>query len=86
MATANSEILSACDLGMNVVVAHPQGWELDPQIIQSMSQRAKQGGGSLSFSNSMEEAFKDSNVVCAKSWGALKYYGNWAAEKNLEIN
>lgn len=83
MATANSEILSACDLGMNVVVAHPQGWELDPQIIQSMSQRAKQSGGSLSFSNSMEEAFKDSNVVCAKSWGALKYYGNWAAEKNL---
>ena len=49
-----------------------------------MSQRAKQSGGSISFSNSMEEAMKDSQVVCAKSWGALKYYGNWAAEKELK--
>ena len=31
----------------------------------------------------MEDAFKDSQVVCAKSWGALRYYGNWAAEKKL---
>lgn len=84
MATPNSQILSACELGMNVVVAHPQGWELDSQIVKSMSQRAKQSGGSISFNNSMEEAFKGSNVVCAKSWGALKYYGNWAEEKKLK--
>ena len=48
MATANSEILSACDLGMDVVVSHPQGWELDPQIIQSMSQVKKSGVHSAS--------------------------------------
>ncbi|OGG20441.1 hypothetical protein A3D03_01575 [Candidatus Gottesmanbacteria bacterium RIFCSPHIGHO2_02_FULL_40_13] len=83
MATPNSQILAACDLGMEVVVAHPLGWELDPQIIYSMTQRAKQSGGSIKFTSSMEEALKDSQVVCAKSWGALKYYGNWEEEKEI---
>ena len=31
----------------------------------------------------MEESFKDAEVVCAKSWGALSYYGNWEREKKI---
>ncbi len=81
MATPNSQILAACDLGMNVVVAHPPGWELDPQIAKAMARRAKQSGGALAFSHSMDEAIKGSEVVCAKSWGALKHYGHWSEEK-----
>lgn len=83
MATPNSQILAACDVGMDIVVAHPPGWELDPQIVNTMSLRAKDSGGTLIFNNSMDEAIKGSHVVCAKSWGALKYYGNWSEEKNL---
>lgn len=83
MATPNSQILAACDLGMEVIVAHPPGWELDPDIVGKMTQRATMAGGSIGFSNSMEESFKGSQVVCAKSWGALKYYGNWSEEKKL---
>ncbi|MEK7592305.1 MAG: N-acetylornithine carbamoyltransferase, partial [Patescibacteria group bacterium] len=83
MATPNSQILAACDLGMEVVAAHPPGFELDPGIVEKMSQRAKESGGSLEFGHSMEEAFNESSVVCAKSWGALIYYGNWAKEKEI---
>ncbi|MEK9143305.1 MAG: N-acetylornithine carbamoyltransferase [Patescibacteria group bacterium] len=83
MATPNSQILAACDLGMDVVVAHPPGWELDPDIVGEMTQRATMAGGSVGFNNSMEESFKGSQVVCAKSWGALKYYSNWSEEKKL---
>ena len=83
MATPNSQILAACDLGMEVVVARPLGWELDSQIIDSMTQRARQNGGSLKFLNSMEEAMQGGNVVCAKSWGALYYYGNWKEEQKI---
>ncbi len=81
MATPNSQMLAACDLGMNVVVAHPEGWDLDPEILASAEQRARQGGGSLSIEHNMEHALHDAHVVCAKSWGALKYYGNWDEEK-----
>lgn len=81
MATPNSQIFSACDLGMNVTVAHPKGWELDPDILKIMELRAKTAGGNFQVSNFQNEAFKEANVICAKSWGALKYYGNWKEEK-----
>lgn len=83
MATPNSQILSACDLGMDVTVAHPKDWELDPQILKVMGQRAKNAGGNFKISNSQNEAFKEANVICAKSWGALKFYGNWEEEKKI---
>lgn len=81
MATPNSQILAACDLGMDVVVAHPPGWDLDPEIVGVMNNRAKQSGGTLDFSHSLDEAIQGSHVVCAKSWGALKSYGHWPEEK-----
>lgn len=81
MATVHSEILSACDLGMDVVIAHPKGWEFDPEIIRTMQQRMNDSGGSISMVNDMKKGFTDANVICAKSWGALKYYGNWDKEK-----
>jgi N-acetylornithine carbamoyltransferase len=83
MATPNSQILSACDLGMDVTVAHPKGWELDSEILKTMDQRAKNSGGNFQISNSQNEACKEASVVCAKSWGALKYYGNWEEEKKI---
>ncbi|OGE26412.1 hypothetical protein A3C26_01635 [Candidatus Daviesbacteria bacterium RIFCSPHIGHO2_02_FULL_39_12] len=83
MATVNSQLMSACDLGMEVTVAYPEGWDLDEEIINSAKARAKQAGGSLQFSNSQTDAFKDAQIVCAKSWGAMKYYGAWDQEKKI---
>lgn len=83
MATANSQLLSACELGMDIVVTHPKGWELDKAILKVMEQKAKKAGGNFQVSNSQKEAFKKADVICTKSWGALKYYGNWEEEKKF---
>lgn len=83
MATPNSQMLAACDLGMNVVLTHPHGWELDPDILAVAQQRAAQTGGSFVVEYDQQAALQDAQIVCAKSWGALSYYGNWDAEKPL---
>lgn len=83
MATPNSQILAACDLGMEVVVAHPKGWELDEEIIEELKTRSQQAHGSLSVVHTQDEAFENADIICAKSWGALNYYGNWSEEKNI---
>ncbi|QBD76766.1 N-acetylornithine carbamoyltransferase [Ktedonosporobacter rubrisoli] len=85
MATPNSQMLAACDLGMNVTLAYPEGWDLDPEIVKMASQRAKQSGGSLQIEHDMDTALEGAHIVCAKSWGALQYYGNWEAEKALRV-
>lgn len=84
MATPNSQIMGACDLGMDVVVVCPSGWELDNGILEKAEKRAREAGGSLAFSNNQKEAIKGAHIVCAKSWGALKYYGHWDKEKEAK--
>jgi N-acetylornithine carbamoyltransferase len=83
MATPNSQMLAACDLGMDVVVANPPDWDLEPEILTQAEARATSTGGSLDVVHDQAAAFADADVVCAKSWGALNYYGNWAEEAEV---
>ncbi|MBW6514645.1 MAG: knotted carbamoyltransferase YgeW [Candidatus Syntrophosphaera sp.] len=57
--------------GMEVVLAHPEGYELLPETINSASEFAGQSGGSLTITHSMQEAFKDADVVYPKSWAPM---------------
>ncbi len=55
-------------MGMEVVLAHPKGYDLMPEVVQLAEKQAKESGGSFAVTNSMEDAFKDADVVCPKSW------------------
>lgn len=83
MATPHSQLLAACDLGMDVVVAHPPEWALDEDVMAQANARAVAAGGSLSVSHDQTAAVKDAAIVCAKSWGAKSFYGDWTTEAEL---
>lgn len=85
-ATPHSQMLAACDMGCDVTVAFPEGWDLDEEVMAAAQERAAQAGGSLNISHDMAEAAKDADVICAKSWGAISHYGDWEAEKALRDN
>lgn len=54
--------------GMQVELAHPEGYNLIPDVIKVAQKNAKASGGSFKVSNSMEEAFKNADIVYPKSW------------------
>ncbi|OQA92825.1 MAG: Ornithine carbamoyltransferase [Elusimicrobia bacterium ADurb.Bin231] len=54
--------------GMKVALAYPKGYDLLPETIEIAKKHAKCSGGSFSVSNSMQDAFKDADVVYPKSW------------------
>jgi knotted carbamoyltransferase YgeW len=54
--------------GMEVVLAHPQGYDLVPETLQTAQRHAKQSGGSFTQTQSMEEAFANADIVYPKSW------------------
>ena len=54
--------------GMDVVLAHPEGYEIMPEVEEIAKKNAEAGGGSFTKCNSMEEAFKDADIVYPKSW------------------
>jgi ornithine carbamoyltransferase len=62
--------------GAEVVVAHPPGWRLMPDVMRRAEEAAAGGGGSLSYTEDMEEAFRDADVVYPKSWGNLELFAD----------
>lgn len=54
--------------GMDVVLAHPEGYEIMPEVEEIAKENAEKFGGSFTKTNSMEEAFKDADIVYPKSW------------------
>ncbi|HEV2913599.1 MAG TPA: N-acetylornithine carbamoyltransferase [Pyrinomonadaceae bacterium] len=83
MAVPNSFALAAAQMGHEVTVAQPDGYELDEELMRSVKQRAEESGGSLRFTNEMDEAFDGAEAIYAKSWGSLKFYG--APEKEQQV-
>jgi knotted carbamoyltransferase YgeW len=54
--------------GMDVVLAHPEGYQLIPDVVAKAGTFAKETGGSFNVVNSMDAAFADADVVYPKSW------------------
>ena len=54
--------------GMDMVLAHPEGYDLMPEIDFIAQRQASDSGGSFTITHSMEEAFEDADVVYPKSW------------------
>ncbi|MDY0096671.1 MAG: knotted carbamoyltransferase YgeW [Candidatus Vecturithrix sp.] len=57
--------------GMDVVLAHPQGYEIMPEVEEVALKNVARTGGSFTKTNSMAEAFKDADIVYPKSWASF---------------
>lgn len=58
--------------GMDVVLAHPEGYEIMPEVEEVARTNASASGGSFTKVRSMSEAFKDADIVYPKSWAPFK--------------
>ncbi len=76
MAVPNSFMLAAAQMGHDVVVAHPPGYELDDELMNEAKGYAAAAGGTLQVSHDIDESFDGAQVVYAKSWGTKRFYGS----------
>ena len=81
MAVPNSFALAAAQMGHELTIAHPRGYELDEELMSDIAVQAKRAGGLVSVTNDVNAAFDGAEVVYAKSWGSNRFYG--APEKDL---
>jgi ornithine carbamoyltransferase len=62
--------------GLDVVLAHPPGFDLMPEVMERAQAAATAGGGSITYADSMEEAFEGADVVYPKSWGRIDAFAD----------
>jgi N-acetylornithine carbamoyltransferase len=68
LAVPQSCIIAASMMGMDVTLAHPKGFDLDPKILQASKDLAKKHGGGFRIVNDMDQAFKGADAVYPKAW------------------
>lgn len=66
-----SLILQMPRFGMDVVLAHPPEFKLMPEIMDKAQQAAKNYGTVFDVVDDMDAAFKQADIIYAKSWGPL---------------
>jgi len=54
--------------GMNVTLAHPEGYGLIPDVVEVAKKNAAASGGKFEMVTSMEESFRNADIVYPKSW------------------
>jgi N-acetylornithine carbamoyltransferase len=81
-AVANSALLIATRFGMDVTLLCPnEDYLLDPRYMDFARQNVAESGGRLTVSHDIQSAYRGADVVYAKSWGALPFFGRWDEER-----
>lgn len=84
MSVPQGLIMLMARFGMDVTLAHPPEYTLMDEPMAHAKKNAAENGGSFSVVDSMDEAFKDADIVYPKSWGIQSLFH--APEKALEIS
>jgi ornithine carbamoyltransferase len=71
MSVPQSLVLQMPRFGMDLILAHPPEFKLMPDIMDQAKEQARKYGAGFEVVDDMEAAFKDADVIYAKSWGAL---------------
>jgi N-acetylornithine carbamoyltransferase len=66
-----SLILQMPRFGMDLVLAHPPEFNLMPEIMEQAREQAQKYNTGFEVVDDMDEAFKDADILYAKSWGPL---------------
>jgi N-acetylornithine carbamoyltransferase len=83
-AVANSALTIATRMGMDVTLLCPTPeYLLDERYMQWAARNVAVSGGSLAISHDPAEAYRGADIVYAKSWGAIPYFGRWDEEKAI---
>jgi len=83
-AVANSALTIATRLGMDVTLLCPTPeYLLDPRYMDWARANVAAHGGSLAISHDPQAAYAGADVIYAKSWGAIPYFGRWQQEQPI---
>jgi len=83
-AVANSALVMAAKFGMDVTLLCPSDeFVLDQRYIDLADSDTSTNGRDLKITHDIYEAYREADIVYAKSWGALPYFGRWDEEKPI---
>ncbi|MFO7835775.1 MAG: ornithine carbamoyltransferase [Candidatus Thorarchaeota archaeon] len=84
LAVPQSAVIAATKMGMDTVLAHPKGMELDDNVIKECEVMAEENDSNFEIMYDMEEAFEGADVVYPKAWTCKEYIPPFNDKVELE--
>jgi N-acetylornithine carbamoyltransferase len=76
LAVPHAALVAFAREGHEVVLAHPEGFDVDPAVFADACSLASEAGGSVRRTHDRCDALDGAHVVYAKSWGSRAHYGD----------
>lgn len=71
--------------GMDVVLAYPEGFDLDPNVIAECKKNAEQSGSKFNITHNLKEAYEGAHIVYSRNWMTDQaYVGGFNKEREIE--
>ncbi len=71
--------------GMNVRIASPEGYDLDPEVIDYTKSQCEKNGKKFLITHDQKEAYEGSNIIYSRNWMTPNAYANGSLDKQGEI-
>jgi ornithine carbamoyltransferase len=86
----HEEALIMSRFGMDVVLAHPPGYDIDPYILEQSKANAQAAGSEFSVTNDLDAALEGANAVFPRNWASNELLtvgaSKFGKDRELEIH
>jgi N-acetylornithine carbamoyltransferase len=83
VAVPNSFALVAAQYGMDLTIACPPEYQLDPDTMAELERHGEMNQGRVRVVHDLKQGCRGAEIVYAKSWGSLHHYGRLHEELQL---
>ncbi len=83
--SVQESLLICSRFGMDVTLAHPEGYDLDPEVIEATKKNCKDSGASFEVSHDPIECYDGAHVVYSRNWMHPDTYRDGEFHKAEEV-
>ncbi len=85
LSSVQEYILIASRYGMSINLAYPEGYDLDPEVIEQTKKNCEQNSQEFNITNDVKEGYDGVNVVYSRNWMSPQAYRNNKLHKEKEV-
>lgn len=78
-------LLIASRFGMNIILARPDGYDLDPQVYQWVRENCQANDATFNIINDLDNGYKNVDIVYSRNWASSTAYQDGCFQKKLEM-
>jgi len=84
--SVQESLLLESNLGMNVVLAYPEGFDLDPEVIATTKKNCARNGSKFKITHDVDAAYEGVDVVYSRHWMSPNAYQKGEFQKQQEVD